>query len=109
MKIDKSTAPPTMRTSKFMLYCQENDLTVDGAMTDVKGDRSKAPTTRTIRLVPARGGAPARRRGGLRRQGPQTGIINSHEVIVMPPVHGPRRQGTTPSPSPFPWTPRASS
>ena len=28
---------------KFMLYCQENDLTVDGAMTDVKGDRSKAP------------------------------------------------------------------
>ena len=32
---------------KFMLYCQENDLTVDGAMTDVKGDRSKAPTPRT--------------------------------------------------------------
>ena len=25
---------------KFMIYCQQNDLTVDGAMTDPKGDRS---------------------------------------------------------------------
>ena len=25
---------------KFMKYCQDNDLTVDGAMTDPKGDRS---------------------------------------------------------------------
>ena len=31
------------RFKKFMIYCQENDLTVDGAMTDPKGDRSKAP------------------------------------------------------------------
>ena len=28
---------------KFMNYCATNDLTVDGAMTDPKGDRSKAP------------------------------------------------------------------
>ena len=28
---------------QFMIYCQDNDLTVDGAMTDPKGDRSKAP------------------------------------------------------------------
>ena len=27
----------------FMFYCQENDLTVDGAMTDPKGDRGLAP------------------------------------------------------------------
>ena len=26
-----------------MTYCQEKDLTIDGAMTDPKGDRSKAP------------------------------------------------------------------
>ena len=26
-----------------MRYCQDNDLTVDGAMTDPKGDRSLAP------------------------------------------------------------------
>ena len=29
---------------KFMFYVQENDLTVDGAMTDPKGDRSLSPT-----------------------------------------------------------------
>ena len=28
---------------KFAAYCQTKDLTVDGAMTDPKGDRSKAP------------------------------------------------------------------
>ena len=27
-----------------MTYVQDNDLTVDGAMTDLKGDRSKAPS-----------------------------------------------------------------
>ena len=28
---------------KFLIYIQDNDLIVDGAMTDPKGDRSKAP------------------------------------------------------------------
>ena len=28
---------------KFLIYVQDNDLTVDGAMTDPKGDRSRAP------------------------------------------------------------------
>ena len=28
---------------KFLIMVQDNDLTVDGAMTDPKGDRSKAP------------------------------------------------------------------
>ncbi len=31
------------RFLKFVEYVQENDLTCDGAMTDPKGDRSKAP------------------------------------------------------------------
>lgn len=31
---------------QFMIYCRDNDLTVDGAMTDPKGDRSKAPMSR---------------------------------------------------------------
>ena len=31
---------------KFLTFVQDNDLTVDGAMTDPKGDRSKAPTSR---------------------------------------------------------------
>ena len=70
---------------KFMLYCQENDLTVDGAMTDTKGDRSKPPHAQAdpdlfLRVV-------ERREDGVVVCGAkahQTGIINSHEVIVMP-------------------------
>ncbi len=70
---------------KFMFYCQENDLTVDGAMTDPKGDRGLAPHAQPdpdlyLRIV-------ERREDGIVVRGAkahQTGIINSHEVIVMP-------------------------
>ena len=70
---------------KFAAYVQENDLTVDGAMTDPKGDRSKAPHAQDdpdlfLRVV-------ERRPDGVVVCGAkahQTGIINSHEVIVMP-------------------------
>ena len=72
---------------KFMMYCQENDLTVDGAMTDPKGDRSKAPHAQAdpdlyLRVV-------ERRKDGIVVRGAkahQTGICNSHEVIVMPTI-----------------------
>ena len=71
----------------FMLYCQENDLTVDGAMTDTKGDRSKAPHEQAdpdlfLRVV-------ERREDGIVVRGckaHQTGVLNSHEVIVMPTI-----------------------
>ena len=70
---------------KFMTYCQSNDLTVDGAMTDVKGDRSKAPHAQEdpdlfLRVV-------ERRPDGIVVRGAkmhQTGALNSHEIIVMP-------------------------
>lgn len=70
---------------KYLVYCQENDLTVDGAMTDPKGDRSKAPHEQEdpdmfLRVV-------ERRSDGVVVCGAkahQTGIINSHEVLVMP-------------------------
>ncbi len=70
---------------KFMLYVQEHDLTVDGAMTDPKGDRSKAPHEQTdpdlfLHVV-------ERRPDGIVVRGAkahQTGVLNSHEVIVMP-------------------------
>lgn len=72
---------------KFMTYCQEKDLTVDGAMTDPKGDRSKAPHAQAdpdlyLRVV-------ERRPDGIVVRGAkahQTGICNSHEVIVMPTI-----------------------
>ena len=70
---------------KFLLYTQENDLTVDGAMTDPKGDRSLAPHAQKdpdlfLRVV-------ERRTDGIVVRGAkahQTGFVNSHEVIVMP-------------------------
>ena len=72
---------------KFMLYCQEKDLTVDGAMTDTKGDRSKAPHEQAdpdlfLHVV-------ERRPDGVVVRGAkahQTGVLNSHEVIVMPTI-----------------------
>ena len=72
---------------KFMTYVQERDLTVDGAMTDVKGDRSKAPHQQEdpdlfLHVV-------ERRPDGIVVRGAkahQTGILNSHEVIVMPTI-----------------------
>ncbi len=70
---------------KFMTYCQDKDLTIDGAMTDPKGDRSLAPHAQPdpdmfLRVV-------ERRPDGIVVRGAkahQTGVLNSHEVIVMP-------------------------
>ncbi len=72
---------------KFMHYVQDNDLTVDGAMTDPKGDRSLAPHEQPdpdmyLHVV-------ERRPDGIVVRGAkahQTGILNSHEVIVMPTI-----------------------
>lgn len=72
---------------KFMMEVQEKDLTVDGAMTDPKGDRSKAPHLQAdpdlyLHVV-------ERRPDGIVVRGAkahQTGVLNSHEVIVMPTI-----------------------
>jgi 4-hydroxybutyryl-CoA dehydratase/vinylacetyl-CoA-Delta-isomerase len=72
---------------KFLMCAQENDLTVDGAMTDPKGDRSLSPSKQAdpdlyLRVV-------ERRSDGVIVRGAkahQTGICNSHEVLVMPTI-----------------------
>jgi 4-hydroxybutyryl-CoA dehydratase/vinylacetyl-CoA-Delta-isomerase len=72
---------------RYMKYVQENDLTVDGAMTDPKGDRSLSPSKQAdpdlyLRVV-------ERRKDGVVVRGAkahQTGICNSHEVLVMPTI-----------------------
>lgn len=72
---------------KFMIDCQERDLTVDGAMTDPKGDRAKAPHAQEdpdlyLRVV-------ERRTDGIVVRGAkahQTGALNSHEIIIMPTI-----------------------
>lgn len=69
----------------YAAYCQEHDFTVDGAMTDPKGDRGLAPHAQEdpdmyLRIV-------EQRPDGIVVRGAkahQTGAINSQEMIVMP-------------------------
>lgn len=73
------------RFVKFMEYVQENDLAVDGCMTDARGDRSKSPGQQAdpdsyLHIV-------EKREDGIVVRGcklHQTGMINSHEILVMP-------------------------
>ncbi len=75
------------RFKEYMIYVQENDLVVDGAMTDPKGDRGLSPSKQLdpdlyLRVV-------ERREDGIVVRGAkahQTGMINSHEVLVMPTI-----------------------
>lgn len=71
----------------FLIMVQDGDLTVDGAMTDPKGDRSKAPHQQNdpdmyMRVV-------ERRPDGIVVCGAkchQTGSVNSHWHIFMPTI-----------------------
>ena len=70
---------------KFLEYVQEEDLVVDGAMTDPKGDRGLSPSAQAdadlfLHVV-------ERRPDGVVVRGAkahQTGASNSHEILVMP-------------------------
>lgn len=72
---------------KFLRYVQEEDLVVDGAMTDVKGNRGLPPSKQAdpdlyLHVV-------ERREDGIVVNGckaHQTGIVNSHEVLCMPTI-----------------------
>lgn len=72
---------------KFLIMVQDNDLVVDGAMTDPKGDRSLAPHEQRdpdmfVHVV-------ERRSDGIVVRGAkvhQTGAINSHWHIFMPTI-----------------------
>jgi len=73
------------RFKKWLQFVQDNDLCVSGAMTDVKGDRSLAPGEQKdpdmfVHIV-------ARNDDGIIIRGAkahQTGVANSHEMIIMP-------------------------
>lgn len=72
---------------EYLKYVQENDLTVDGAMTDPKGNRGKAPHQQAdpdlfLRVKEVR-------EDGIVVCGSkahQTGSINSHEHLIMPTI-----------------------
>lgn len=73
------------RFRDYWAWVQREDLVVDGAMTDPKGDRGKRPSEQAdpdlyLRVVD-------RRADGLVVRGAkfhQTGMLNSHEILAMP-------------------------
>ncbi|OGP51839.1 MAG: 4-hydroxybutyryl-CoA dehydratase [Deltaproteobacteria bacterium RBG_13_43_22] len=73
------------RFIKFLRMMQEEDLTVDGAMTDPKGDRSLSPSQQAdpdlyVHVV-------EKNEQGIVVRGAkahQTGAVNSHWILVMP-------------------------
>ncbi len=75
------------RFTEYMKMVQKNDWTVDGAMTDPKGDRSLAPSKQEdpdlyLRIVEVR-------EDGIVVKGAkahQTGAVNSHEHLIMPTI-----------------------
>lgn len=72
---------------RFLEYIQENDLVVDGAMTDPKGNRGKAPHEQEDKDLYLR--IKERREDGIVVRGAkchQTGSVNSHWHIVMPTI-----------------------
>ena len=75
------------RFRKFAIAMERNDWIVDGAMTDVKGDRGKRPAEQKDRDMYLR--VVERRADGVLIRGAkahQTGAVNSHMVLVMPTV-----------------------
>ena len=73
------------RFKEWLKYIQENDYMVAGAMTDVKGDRSKKPSEQKdpdlfTHVV-------EKREDGIVICGAKahmTGIVNSHEMLILP-------------------------
>jgi 4-hydroxybutyryl-CoA dehydratase/vinylacetyl-CoA-Delta-isomerase len=73
------------RLKDYLEYVQEENVVVDGAMTDVKGDRSLRPGEQSdpdmfVHVV-------ERQADGIVVRGAkahQTGALNSHEILVMP-------------------------
>lgn len=75
------------RFVEYMKHVQEEDLVVDGAMTDPKGDRGLAPSQQPdpdlyLHVVEVR-------EDGIVVRGAkahQTGAVNSHEHLIMPTI-----------------------
>lgn len=73
------------RFKRFLLYVQENDLMIAGAMTDPKGDRSLRPSQQAdpdlfVHVV-------EKNEDGIVIRGAKahmTGMVNSHEMLIMP-------------------------
>ena len=83
----KHGTPYHARLKEFIRQMQAYNYVIGGAMTDVKGDRSKSPTTQAdpdLYLHVTRRTADGIYVKGAKAH--QTGCINSHWLIVMPTV-----------------------
>jgi len=83
------------RFRNFWSRVQLEDLVVDGAMTDPKGDRGKRPKDQAdpdlfLRVVEKKSDGVVVRGAKFH----QTGMLNSHEIIVMPTLN--MREGEEP-------------
>jgi len=85
-EIDERLGTPYLqRFKKWLTHVQDENLMVVGAMTDPKGDRSKAPDEQPdpdqyVHVV-------KRRDDGIVIRGAKlhmTGAVNSHEILIMP-------------------------
>ncbi|MGE5235743.1 MAG: 4-hydroxyphenylacetate 3-hydroxylase family protein [Acidobacteriota bacterium] len=75
------------RFREYWARVQSEDLVVDGAMTDPKGDRGRRPGEQTdpdlyLRVIDRRSDGIVVRGAKLH----QTGMLNSHEIVVMPTI-----------------------
>lgn len=73
------------RFRRFLIDLQEQNLVLGGAMTDVKGDRSKAPSAQIDADLHVH--VAERRDDGIVIRGAkahQTGCLNSHWIVAMP-------------------------
>jgi 4-hydroxybutyryl-CoA dehydratase/vinylacetyl-CoA-Delta-isomerase len=73
------------RFREYLKYSQENDLVVDGAMTDSKGSRRLGPSEQPdpdmfVRIGEKKPNGIVVRRAKVH----QTGAISSHKILVMP-------------------------
>ena len=81
----KHNTPYHSRFKDYWAWVQQQDLVVDGAMTDPKGDRGKRPKEQVDPDLFLR--VSERRPEGVVINGAklhQTGMLNSHEILVMP-------------------------
>jgi len=75
------------RFKAYWSWIQKDDLVVDGAMTDPKGDRGKRPKEQLDPDLFLR--VKEKRPDGVVISGAklhQTGMVNSHEILVMPTI-----------------------
>src|SRR5512136_2029084 len=73
------------RFIEFLKYMQKNDLAANAGVTDVKGDRSLAPSEQVDKDMYLR--VVEKRDDGIVLRGAkahQTGSLSSHEIIVLP-------------------------